>query len=257
VADAWSPADPSAGAGKSALSEIRMLAARVPGARVGGSAAQDADFITALYGRNLIIIITAIVIATFLLLARALRSLWLPVKALLLNLLSLAAAFGVLTFVWQEGHGTTALFSSPATGAVTLWVPLAVFALLFGLSMDYEVFILTRINEEYEKTADTRQAVVRGIGYTGRLVTSGALILCLAFIALGGVPVTDVRILSTGLAAGIIIDATIIRGILAPALVALLGRFNWWLPAPVARLLRVTPLTPRPLGVAFLPWWGA
>jgi len=246
VADAWSPADPSTGAGKSALSEIRMLAARVPGARVGGSAAQDADFITALYGRNLIVIITAIVIFTFLLLARALRSVWLPVKALLLNLLSLAAAFGVLTFLWQQGHGTAALFSSPATGAVTLWVPLAVFALLFGLSMDYEVFILTRINEEYERTADTSQAVVRGIGHTGRLVTSGALILCLAFIALGGVPVTDVKILSTGLAAGIIIDATIIRGILAPALVALLGRFNWWLPAPVARLLRVTPLTPRP-----------
>jgi putative drug exporter of the RND superfamily len=247
VADAWSPADPSTSQDKTALGDIRMLAAAVPGARVSGSAAQDADFITALYGRNLIIIIiTAIVIAAFLLLARALRSLWLPVKALLLNLLSLAAAFGVLTFLWQQGHGTTALFSSPATGAVTLWVPLAVFALLFGLSMDYEVFILTRINEEYEKTADTRQAVVRGIGYTGRLVTSGALILCLAFIALGGVPVTDVKILSTGLAAGIIIDATLIRGILAPALVALLGRFNWWLPAPVARLLRVTPLLPRP-----------
>jgi putative drug exporter of the RND superfamily len=80
-------------------------------------------------------------------------------------------------------------------------------------------------------------------------VTSGALILCLAFIALGGVPVTDVKILSTGLAAGIIIDATIIRGILAPALVALLGRFNWWLPAPAARLLRVTPLTPRSTGI--------
>jgi len=246
VADAWSPADPSTTPGKRALSEIRMLAAKVPSARVGGSPAQDADFITALYGRNLIIIITAIVIFTFLLLARALRSLWLPVKALLLNLLSLAAAFGILTFVWQQGHGTAALFSSPATGAVTLWVPLAVFALLFGLSMDYEVFILTRINEEYEKTADTSQAVVRGIGHTGRLVTSGALILCLAFIALGGVPVTDVKILSTGLAAGIIIDATIIRGILAPALVTLLGRFNWWLPVPVARLLRITPLTPHP-----------
>jgi putative drug exporter of the RND superfamily len=125
-------------------------------------------------------------------------------------------------------------------------VTLAVFALLFGLSMDYEVFILTRITEEYENTANTNQAIIRGIGQTGRLVTSGALILCLAFIALGGVPVTDVKILSTGLAAGIIIDATLIRGILAPALVALLGRFNWWLPAPAARLLRVTPLTPHP-----------
>jgi putative drug exporter of the RND superfamily len=243
VADAWSPADPSTSAGKAALTQIRAAAAGIPGARVGGSPAQDADFITALYGRNLVVIVAAIVILTMLLLTRALRSLWLPVKALLLNLISLAAAFGVLTFVWQEGHGTSALFSSPATGAVTLWVPLAVFALLFGLSMDYEVFILTRVNEEYAATGDTGEAVVRALGRTGRLITSGALILGLAFIALGGVPVTDVKILSTGLAAGIIIDATVIRGVLAPALLALLGRYNWWLPAPVARLLRVEPLT--------------
>ena len=244
IADAWSQADPSTADGKAALGAIRAAAAAVPGARVGGSPAQDADFITALYGRNLAVILAAIVAVTFVLLARALRSLWLPVKALLLNLISLSAAFGVLTFVWQEGHGTTALFSSPATGAVTLWVPLAVFALLFGLSMDYEVFILTRINEEYEQVGEVRPAVIRGIGHTGRLVTSGALILCLAFIALGGVPVTDVKILSTGLAAGIIIDATVIRGVLAPALVALFGRANWWLPRPAARLLHVTPLAP-------------
>jgi RND superfamily putative drug exporter len=243
VADAWSPADAATADGKAALGAIRAAAAAVPGARTGGSPAQDADFITALYGRNLAVIIAAIVIVTYLLLARALRSLWLPVKALLLNLISLAAAFGVVTFVWQQGHGTTAVFASPAAGAVTLWVPLAVFALLFGLSMDYEVFILTRINEEYEQAGDVRAAVISGIGHTGRLVTSGALILCLAFIALGGVPVTDVKILATGLAAGIIIDATVIRGVLAPAAVTLLGRANWWLPRTAARLLRVTPLT--------------
>jgi len=122
----------------------------------------------------LIPLISLIVSAT--LLPVILDSLWLPVKAPLLNLISLSAAFGVLTFVWQEGHGVGALFNSPATGAVTLWVPLAVFALLFGLSMDYEVFILTRINEEYAKTGDTGEAVVRGIGRTGRPVTPGALI---------------------------------------------------------------------------------
>jgi RND superfamily putative drug exporter len=244
VADAWSAADPSTSQGKATVTAVERAAARVPGARVGGTQAQDADFITALYGRNLLIVAIAIALVTTVALARALRSLWLPVKALLLNLISLSAAFGVLTFVWQEGHGASALFASPATGAVTLWVPLAVFALLFGLSMDYEVFILTRINEEYAAAGDTGEAIVRGIGHTGRLVTSGALILCLAFIALGGVPVTDVKILATGLAAGIIVDATVIRGVLAPALVALLGRFNWWLPAPAARLLRITPLRP-------------
>jgi RND superfamily putative drug exporter len=105
------------------------------------------------------------------------------------------------------------------------------------------VFILTRINEGYESTSDIGQAVIRGIGHTGRLVSSGALIVCLAFIALGGVPQTDVKVLSTGLATWIIVEATIIRGILAPALVALLGHFNWWLPRPIARLLRVTPST--------------
>lgn len=251
ITDTWSVADAATDQGKAGLATIRTAAAAVPGARVGGTPAQDGDLISALYGRNLVVIVLAIVVVTVLLLTRALRSVWLPVKALLLNLISLAAAFGVLAFVWQEGHGTQTLFNSPATGAVTVWVPLSVFALLFGLSMDYEVFILTRINEEFENGNDTDEAVIRGIGHTGRLVTSGALILCLAFIALGGVPETDVKILSTGLAAGIILDATIIRGVLAPALVALLGHLNWWLPDRVARLLRVTPIRsepPRPAG---------
>lgn len=251
VIEVWSPVDPSTGAGKAVLRTVRADATGVAGSRVGGIPAEDADFVHALYGRNSLVIAIAIVVLTVLLLTRALRSLWLPIKALALNLISLSAAFGVLTFVWQQGHGTQAFFGSPATGAITLWVPLAVFALLFGLSMDYEVFILTRINEEYEDGSDTDEAVVAGIAHTGRLVTSGALILCLAFIALGGVPETDVKILSTGLAAGIILDATIIRGVLAPALVALLGHLNWWLPSPLARVLRVTPVRtapPRPRG---------
>jgi RND superfamily putative drug exporter len=243
VIEAWAQPDASTRSGKSALTEIQTVAATIPGARVGGSPAQDADFIDALYGRNLLLIIAAIVIASILLLSRALRSLWLPVKALLLNLLSLAAAFGVLTFIWQEGHGTQTLFSTPAAGAITLWVPLAMFSLLFGLSMDYEVFILTRINEEREAGYDTDQAVVRGIGRTGRLVSSGAVILFFAFVALGGVPVTDVKVLSTGLAVGILLDASIVRGVLAPSLVALLGEYNWWLPGWAARVLHVAPLT--------------
>jgi putative drug exporter of the RND superfamily len=244
VTNVWSPADPASDEGAQLLSAVRQSIRGRATVRVGGTLAQDNDFIHALYGRNLVLILCAIVLVTFVLLARALRSLWLPVKALLLNAISLIAAFGVLTFVWQQGHATQALFSSPATGAVTLWVPLAVFALLFGLSMDYEVFILTRINEEYARDGDTNAATVRAIGHTGRLVSSGALILFLAFVALGGVPVTDVKILSTGLAVGVIVDATIIRGILAPALVALLGHYNWVMPDAVGRLLRIKPLVP-------------
>jgi RND superfamily putative drug exporter len=242
ITEVWASPETSGAAGKQALDALSARVEATPGARLGGAPAVDADFIDALYGPNLFVIIGAIVLVTMLLLTHALRSIWLPVKALLLNLVSLAAAFGVLTFIWQEGHGTDTLFGSPATGAITLWVPLAVFSLLFGLSMDYEVFILTRINEEHAAGHDTGEAVVRGIGHTGRLVSSGALILFLTFVALGGVPQTDVKILSTGLAAGIILDATIIRGLLAPALVALFGQVNWWLPARVAKLLRTTPL---------------
>jgi RND superfamily putative drug exporter len=239
LTDVWSFSDASSARAALLRSRLRSDFHDQAAVQIGGAASQNDDEIRALYGGNALIVLAAVVLATFLLLARALRSFWLPIKALVLNALSLAAAYGVLTFVWQEGHGSSTLFASPATGSVTIWVPLAVFALLFGLSMDYEVFILTRIREEYLLGGDTRRAVVEGISRTGRLVTSGALILFFAFIALGGVPVTDVKVLSTGLAAGIIIDATIVRGVLAPALVALLDRANWWLPAGVARLLRV------------------
>jgi RND superfamily putative drug exporter len=116
-----------------------------------------------------------------------------------------------------------------------------VFAFLFGLSMDYEVFILSRVREEYDATGSTDIAVVRGIGRTGRLVTSAALILFLGFVAMASAPSTQVKMIATGLGAGIILDATIIRALLVPAVVSLFGRFNWWLPPPVARFLLVKP----------------
>ena len=115
------------------------------------------------------------------------------------------------------------------------------FAFLYGLSMDYEVFILTRMREEYDKTGSTEQAIVNGIGRTGRLVTSAALILVLAFLSMASGPQTDVKVMATGLAAGILLDATVIRALLVPALVSLFGRWNWWLPKGPARLLRVQP----------------
>jgi RND superfamily putative drug exporter len=121
-----------------------------------------------------------------------------------------------------------------------------VFAFLFGLSMDYEVFILSRIREEYDATGSTDEAVVRGIGRTGRLVTSAALILFLAFLALSSTPGTDVKMLATGLGAGILLDAVVIRSLLVPSLIGVLGRWNWWLPALAARILRVAPSTPIP-----------
>ena len=215
---------------------------------MGGQPSQNQDFIEAVYG-SFPLMIALIAVLTFLLLARAFRSLLLPLKAVVLNIISVAAAWGVMELVWQQGHGSSLLWGIAATGAVTAWIPLMVFAFLFGLSMDYEVFILARIREEYDATGSTDEAVVRGIGRTGRLVTSAALILFLAFVAMASGPETDIKTLATGLAAGILIDATIIRSLLVPATISLFGRWNWVLPSGPARLLRVTPSHPQPNAV--------
>lgn len=240
VVDVWTRAEASSDAGVATVAAVRA-AAEGTGARVGGGPAQDADFLDAVYG-NAPGIIAIIVVVTFVLLAWALRSVVLPVKALVLNVLSVAAAYGVTVLIWQHGFGTELLFGQTASGAITIWVPIAVFAFLFGLSMDYEVFLLSRIREEYDLGHDTDRATVLGVARTGRLVSSAALILFLAFIALSRVPATDVKILATALALGIIIDATIVRGVLAPALVAALGPANWWFPRrrrPVGRRVLV------------------
>jgi putative drug exporter of the RND superfamily len=226
---------------KAVRSQARALG---PGVRVGGVPAQNEDFIEAVYG-NFPLMIALIALITFVLLARAFRSLLLPLKAVVLNVISVAAAWGVLELVWQQGHGSSQIWGIAPTGSITAWIPLMVFAFLFGLSMDYEVFILSRIREEYDATGETRTAVVRGIGRTGRLVTSAAIILFLAFVSLASGPETEVKVLATGLAAGILLDATVIRALLVPALVSLFGRWNWWLPQLPARLLRVAP-SPSP-----------
>ena len=151
--------------------------------------------------------------------------------------------------VWQDGYGARAIWGLPATGAITAWIPLFVFAFVYGLSMDYEVFILSRMREEYDATGSTEQAVITGVGRTGRLVTSAALILFLAMAALAAAPFTFLKIFATGVGVGILLDATVVRSLLVPAIVSLLGRWNWWLPAWAARLLRVraAPLPDRPL----------
>jgi putative drug exporter of the RND superfamily len=152
----------------------------------------------------------------------------------------------VLVLVWQEGHGSEAIWGIPATGAIAMWVPLMAFAFLYGLSMDYEVFLLARMREEYDGTGSTQTAVVQGLGRVGRLVTCAALILFLSFASMAAIPELDVKIMATALGAGILIDATILRALLVPALVALLGRWNWWLPPWAARVLLVPPSVPAP-----------
>jgi RND superfamily putative drug exporter len=245
VVEAIPVPDSGSGAGAQTLDGVRAAAhAAGPDVRVGGGPAANDDFIDAVYG-SFPLMIALIAITTFILLARAFRSLLLPLKAIVLNVLSVAAAWGVLVLVWQQGHGSDEIFGIAATGSLPSWLPLMVFAFLFGLSMDYEVFILSRMREEYDRTGSTPTAVVRGIGRTGRLVTSAALILFLAFTSMASGPETDVKIFATGLAAGILLDATVIRALIVPAVISLMGRWNWWLPSWPARLLRVEPSLPR------------
>jgi putative drug exporter of the RND superfamily len=227
-------------AGQAEIASIEHALVGSPGvAGVGGDGASLIDFDNTVYG-DFPLMLSLIAIATFILLTRAFRSVVLALKAVVFNLISLAAAYGVMTWVFQDGHGSMAIFGVPATGAITMWVPLMVFAFLFGLSMDYEVFILTRVREEYDASGSARSAVVNGLGRTGRLVTSAAAILLLGFVSMSTSGQTDLKILATGLGAGIFVDAVVVRCLLVPAMVALFGRANWWLPAWAARLLRVS-----------------
>ena len=230
-------ADGNSPAGRETLERIR--AATEGDVVTGGEAAQSADFLDSVYG-NFPLVIAMIAGLTFLLLARAFRSLIIPLKAVILNLLSVGAAWGLMVLVWQHGFGSDAIWGIEATGSINVEMPIVVFAFLFGISMDYQVFILSRMREAYDRTGSTDAAVVEGIGRTGRLVTSAALILGLAFVAMSSGPGTEAKMFATALGGGILLDATLIRGVLAPAVVALLGRWNWWLPSPAARALRVT-----------------
>ena len=233
--------DGNSAAGRATLDRLHAAARQLPGeVRIGGEAAQSADFLDAVW-RNFPLVAALIALLTFILLARAFRSLVLPLKAVLLNLLSVAAAWGLLVLVFQEGWGSEALWGIEATRAINVEFPIVVFAFLFGISMDYQVFIISRMREAYDSTRSTEAAVVEGIGRTGRLVTSAALILGFAFAAFAMQPGTEAKMFALALGGGILIDATIIRGVLAPAVVALLGRWNWWLPDWAARILRVEP----------------
>ena len=193
-----------------------------------GLAAVDRDFLDALFG-SFPYVLALVLLLTLILLTRAFRSPVLAIKAIVLNLLSLAAAFGIIVFVFQQGHGS-GLWDIPATGAITAWIPVMIFAFLYGLSMDYEVFMLTRMREAYDETGSTDKAIELGLARTGKLVTSAALVLMFAFLVLSTSPGYEIKPLAIGLAAGIIFDATVIRALLVPALMKLLGDANWWMP---------------------------
>ena len=231
----------SDGSAKSVRSTIKRVRAELEGTggTLGGVAAEDRDFVAAVYS-NFPYVLGFVVLLTFILLARAFRSLVLPLKAVVLNLVSLLAAYGIIVFIFQQGHGAEAIWGVHATQSIIPWIPLMIFAFLFGLSMDYEVFMMSRMREAYDESGDTRHAVSLGLARTGKLVTSAALVLMFAFFVLSSGPGVDIKQFGIGLAAGIIFDATVIRALLVPSLMRLMGKWNWWLPQRAARVLRVS-----------------
>jgi RND superfamily putative drug exporter len=181
-----------------------------------------------------------VLLLTYLLLLRAFRSLLLPLKAVILNLLSVAAAYGALVVVFRFGVGNDllGLYEFPQ---IEGWIPIFLFAMLFGLSMDYEVFLVSRMREEWDATHDNARAVELGLERTGRIITAAAAIMVAAFCGFLAGSIVGLQEFGAGLAVAILLDATVVRAMMVPALMAVMGRYNWWLPARVARVVRVQP----------------
>src|SRR5262249_54251238 len=176
-----------------------------------------------------------IALATFALLFLMTGSVLIPVKALVMNTLSLGATFGALVWVFQDGH-LASLLGFTAFGAIEIWVPVVVFVFAFGLSMDYEVFLLSRIKECHDDGSDTNDAVATGLQRSGRIITSAALLVIIVFLGFAAGQTMGVKEFGLALAIAVAVDATLVRCLLVPATMTLLGRANWWAPAPLRRL---------------------
>jgi RND superfamily putative drug exporter len=227
--------------------EIVPAAGFPEGARVyaGGGPPSGVDFLHLTYTAFPWLVL-AVLLLTYVLLLRAFRSLLLPLKAIVLNLLSIGAAYGLLVAVFKWGWGDWA--GLIAYDQIEGWIPVMLFAMLFGLSMDYEVFLVSRMREEWDARHDNEAAVAAGLAKTGRLVTAAGLIMFAAFMGFVAGSVVGLQQFGFGLAAAILIDVTIIRALLVPSAMKLFGRWNWWLPEGVARVARVpaSPLDRRP-----------
>ena len=202
---------------------------------IGGGASQNRDF-TNTVAHNLPTVIGLVMILTFLVLVILFRSVLLPLKAVVMTLLSSLAAYGVLVMVFQYGWGD-GLLGFEHLGHVTNWVPPFLFSILFGLSMDYEVFLLSRVREHRERYGDDSAAVAWGLARTGYIITAAALIMIVVFLSFFVNRLIPIKESALGLAVAILIDATLVRILLVPAFMQVAGRWNWWLPGPLGRLL--------------------
>ena len=204
-------------------------------ADVGGTTAGYVDLADEISSR-LILTIAVVVGLSFFLLLLAFRSIVIPLTAGLMNLVSIGAAFGVVSAVFENGWGI-GLVGLDEPVAIVSFVPLMMFAILFGLSMDYEVFLITHIKEAWERTDDNRQAIIDGVAHTGRVITSAALIMVSVFLAfvINGDP--TVKQFGVGMAVAVAVDATLVRCLLVPAVMTVLGRSNWWFPGWLDRIV--------------------
>jgi uncharacterized membrane protein YdfJ with MMPL/SSD domain len=209
----------------------------------GGGPAFGVDFLDLTYGAFPWLVL-AVLVLTYVLLVRAFRSLLLPLKAIVLNLLSIGAAYGLLVAAFKLGLGEP--FGLTQFDQIEGWIPVFLFAMLFGLSMDYEVFLVTRMREEWDRRGDNVAAVTTGLAKTGRLVTAAGVIMFAAFMGFVAGSIVGLQQFGFGLAVAILIDVTVIRALLVPSAMKLFGRWNWWLPPKAARLFRVEPSPLRP-----------
>jgi len=218
----------------------------------GGGPPQGVDFLDQAY-RYFPWLVAGVLVLTYFLLMRAFRSVLLPLKAVLLNLLSVAASYGMLVVVFKWGVGNSVL-GLYQINQIEGWIPIFLFAMLFGLSMDYEVFMVTRMREEWDNGRDNRDAVAYGLERTGRIVTAAAIVMVAAFSGFVAGRIVGLQEFGIGLAVAIFVDATLVRALLVPSLMAIFGRYNWWLPATLARVVRVpeSPLE-RPRRPALRP----
>jgi RND superfamily putative drug exporter len=221
-------------AARDLVSSIRALPAPAGGeALVTGATAQDMDVI-ALVLKDVPMAVAFIVVTTYVLLLLQTGSVVLPLKALVMNLLSIAASFGALVAIFQWGNLSLPLDFTPAP--IDPALPVLMFCIVFGLSMDYEVLLLSRMHEEYERTGDNTEAVAQGLAKTGRLITSAALIMVLVFAAFALARVTLIKAIGLGLAIAVAVDATVVRMLIVPSAMRLMGKWNWWAPRWVTRL---------------------
>ncbi|TMM15930.1 MAG: MMPL family transporter [Actinobacteria bacterium] len=225
--------EPYSTQGEDVVHHVRALAAPFP-VQVGGRTAALIDNKAAAFGR-MPLAGGIIVLVSFVVLFALFGSVIVPVKAFLLNLLSLSATFGAMVWIFQDGHLSGILHFTP-TGTIDLSTPILMFCVAFGLSMDYEVFLLSRVKEEYDRTGDNAASIALGLERSGRIITAAALLLAAVFLAFATSGVAFIKLFGVGLALAIAMDATIVRGALAPAFMRVAGDLNWWAPAPLRRL---------------------